>query len=303
MLFDFDSSPSRDNTHCYKHDSKAYNNIPLDAIPLWVADMDFESAPCIKETLIHRAAHGIYGYTFTPDAYYDAIINWMYTRHQWQIHREWIVPAPNLVTTFDLVCQGFLTPGDKVLVQNPVYHPFKGGPLLNDMEIAINSLRLVDGHYEIDFDDFEAKVKDPAIKLFILCNPHNPVGRVWTYDELKRMGELCVQHDVLIISDEIHQDIVYPGHQFTSMGTMPEHIANQVFVCTSPGKTFNMPILACGNIIIQNEGLRLRFEAMLKRIAFQDMNPFTIEATITAYTEGAPWVDALLDYLLTNITY
>ena len=303
MLYNFDQSISRIGTYCSKHDTKAYNQIPEDALSLWVADMDFETAPCISEAILERAKHPIYGYTFAPDSYFNAIIHWMKTRHNWEIEKDWIVTSPSVVTSFHLVCNTFLEPGDGVLIQSPVYHHFKTSPLAHGMKVVNNPLRLIDGHYEIDFEDFEKQVSCPQVKLFILCNPHNPVGRVWTCGELRRMGELCVKHNVLMISDEIHQDLIYKDFTFTSMGSISDEISDNLIVCTSPGKTFNLPGVSCGNIIIKNPTIRAKFQESLTRIAFSNLSPFTISATTAAYTKGGDWADSLMDYLEANKAY
>lgn len=303
MNYSFDQIIDRTHTHCYKTDAKSYYNIPQDAIPLWVADMDFAAAPCITEALQSRVTHPIYGYTFTPDAYYDAVIQWMQSRHNWTIKRDWIVPAPNIVSSINLILDTFLNKDDKVLIQKPVYNPFEAAILGSGLTPVNNALLENKGYYTIDFEDFEMQAKDPAVKAFILCNPHNPVGRVWTKEELTKLGELCIKHGVLIIADEIHHDLIYKGSSHTSMGTLSDEISDRLIVCTSPSKTFNLSGIGCANIIIKNTTLREGFTAALHRLSLHNLSPLAIVSLIAAYTKGADWVNALTSYLEDNKNY
>ena len=303
MNYSFDQIIDRNHTHCYKTDTKSYYDIPSDAISLWVADMDFSVAPCIQDALQNRMSHPIYGYTFTPDSYYDAVIHWMKSRHSWDVKKDWIIPAPNILSSINLILSTFLNKGDKVLIQKPVYNPFEAAILNNGCVVVNNALLEKDGYYTIDFEDFERQVKDPAVKAFILCNPHNPVGRVWTKEELTLLGKLCIKYNVLIIADEIHHDLIYTGITHTSMGSLSEDISEKLVVCTSPTKTFNLSGIGSANIIIPNASLREGFTAALHGLSLHNLSPLAITSLIAAYTEGDAWVDALVAYLEENKNY
>ena len=300
MKFDFNPAINRTQTHCYKIDAKPYYNMPEDVISLWVADMDFATAPCIQEALQKRARHPIYGYTFIPDSYYEAILHWMHTRHHWSIQRDWIVPTPNIMCGIYLALQTFLAKGDKVIIQKPVYNNFETA-IQNAGCIPVNNVLIYEeGSYTIDFTDFERQACDPEVKAFILCNPHNPVGRVWTKKELTRLGELCIKYNILVIADEIHHDLIYSESCHTSMGTLSQALANQLIVCTSPSKTFNLSGISAANFIISNASLREQFTATLKCLSLHNLSPFAIDSLIAAYTQGASWVDELTSYLEAN---
>lgn len=300
MPFDFDHLINRTHTHCYKIDAKPYYNMPEDVISLWVADMDFATAPCIQEALQQRVSHPIYGYTFIPDRYYEAIIHWMHTRHNWTIQKDWIVPTPNIMCGIYLALQTFLTKGDKVIIQKPVYNNFETA-IQNAGCIPINNALLYEkGYYTIDFEDFERQAGDPQVKAFILCNPHNPVGRVWSKKELTRLGELCIKHNILMIADEIHHDLIYSEAYHTSTGTLSEDLLDRLIVCTSPSKTFNLSGISAANFIIANTRLREAFQSTLKCLSLHNLSPFAIESLIAAYTHGASWVDTLTSYLEGN---
>lgn len=300
MNYDFDHPLDRLHTNCYKVDAKAYYNMPEDVLSLWVADMDFATAPCVQEAIVKRTSHPIYGYTFIPDAYYDAIIHWMHSRHNWLIQKDWIVPTPNILCGMYMALQTFLSKGDKVIIQKPVYNNFETA-ILNSGCVPINNALLYkEGTYTINFEDLEEKLKDPKVKAFILCNPHNPVGRVWTKKELTQLGKLCVQYNVLILSDEIHHDLIYSHAQHTSMGNLSPEILNQLIVCTSPSKTFNLSGISSANFIIANPSIRKQFTAQLNCLSLHNLSPLAIDSLIAAYTKGAEWVDALISYLEAN---
>lgn len=300
MNYDFNKPVDRRNTNCRKFDTKSLNNIPEDATPLWIADMDFETAPCIAHALTSRALHPIYGYTHKPETYNQAIMGWLERRHNWSVESDWIVTAPNIVFALGLIASTFCNKGDSILVQRPIYHPFEESVTSNGRQIINNQLILKDNRYEIDFADFEAKVSDPNTKIFFLCNPHNPVGRVWTPDELRRMGELCIQHNVLIVSDEIHHDFVFKGFHYTPMATVSEAISNHLITCLSPGKTFNVAGIAAANIIIKDAILRKTFNTALAPLSLHNLSPFAIDLVVSGYNEGDEWVDGLVSYIEEN---
>ncbi|MEG0085706.1 MAG: MalY/PatB family protein [Niameybacter sp.] len=303
MRYHFDHPIDRTHTNCYKVDCKAYYHIPENTLSFWVADMDFATAPCITDALIERAKHPIYGYTYKPDAYNEALVGWFQRRHQWHIEKEWIVTAPSIVCALGLIAQTFCHTDDFVLVQRPVYHSFESSAMAYGRQVLNNPLILKNDHYEIDFEDLEEKLSRPHTKLFFLCNPHNPVGRVWTYEELKRMGELCVKHQVLIVSDEIHQDFVFKDYHYTPMGNISSAISNQLITCVAPGKTFNVASISSANIMISNATIRKPFEAALAPLFLHNLSPFAIDLVVAGYNEGDAWVDALVSYIEANKNY
>lgn len=303
MNVNFDKLINRRNTDSVKWDDHVPCGIPKNAMPMWVADMDFEIPSPIAKAIADRASHPVFGYTLLTPEYKEAVCHWMRTRHNWDMLSEWLVVVPNVVGAINIAIRAFTNPNDKVLIQEPVYHPFSRSILNNERQVAVNELVCIQDRFEIDFDDFEAKVSDPAIKLFILCNPHNPVGRVWTPEELQRMGELCLAHDVLIVSDEIHQDLVFKPYKHTAIATLSHDIADNLITCTSTGKTFNSASISLGNIIIQNPKLRKRFIKSFEQIGIDTMSPFGGLVVQVGYTECAPWVDSLVDYIHQNKNY
>ncbi|MEG0906731.1 MAG: MalY/PatB family protein [Cellulosilyticaceae bacterium] len=303
MNYNFDSLMSRKHTDCIKWDGHMDFGMPEDTLPMWVADMDFELPSPIAKAIATRASHPIFGYTLLTPKYKDAICHWMSTRHNWEIASDWLVVVPNVVGAINIAIKAFTSPGEKVLIQEPVYNPFSRSILTNERQVAVNELVCIEDRFEIDFEDFEAKVSDPAVKLFILCNPHNPVGRVWTPLELQKMGELCLAHDVVILSDEIHQDIVFKAYKHTPIGTLSTAIADNLITCTSTGKTFNSASISLGNIIIPNEKLREQFVRAFSQIGIDTMSPFAQQVVEVGYTECEDWVDALVEYIEGNKRY
>lgn len=261
------------------------------SIPMWIADMDFAAPKEVADALTARARHGIYGYTETSLTYGRAVANWMKTRHKWDIQPEWIVTTPGIVPALAMLTRTFIGAGEKVIIQPPVYYPFASVLNFNEIEIAENQLINENGRYRMDFDDLERKARDPQTKMLILCNPHNPVGRVWARDELTRVAEICRANDVLVISDEIHADLTF--QPFTPFGTIDAH----AIVCTAASKTFNLAGLATSNIVIADKDLRENFSNYLLQNALGGSALFGQLATETAYAHGADWLDQLLDYL------
>ena len=273
-------------------------------LPLWVADMDFPAPQPVVDALVRRARHGIFGYTIRTEAYDRAVVDWMQRRHGWAIEPEWIVSTPGVVPAVNLLVHTFSQPGEKVLVQRPVYYPFFNAIENNGAEIISSSLILDDGRYQMDFDDFEKKAADPATTLFILCSPHNPVGRVWTRAELARIGEICLNHQVLVVADEIHADLIYQGVTFTPFAIISDAMAQNTVVCTAPSKTFNLAGLHTSNIIISNDRLKRRFQQTLDSCGLGKWaNPFGVLACETAYREGEPWLDQVMAYIQSNLDY
>ena len=272
-------------------------------LPMWVADMDFPAPPAVIEALKKRAEHGIFGYTMPADGYYEAVINWMAQRYGYTVERDWIVLAPGVVPAVNMMVQAFIAPGEKVLVQQPVYYPFFDAIKNNGGMIVSNPLVYENGRYHMDFDDLAEKTSDPAVTLAILCSPHNPVGRVWTAEELTRFGNICLENDVLIISDEIHCDLIYDGFTFTPFAGISGTFAQQSIICTAPSKTFNLAGLKTSNIIIPNPDLRKRFIRSLTRNGLKGANAFGIVATETAYSHGEAWLADTMTFIESNYRF
>lgn len=296
MRYNFDEIISRRGTNSYKWDSAADVNV----LPMWVADMDFRTAPCIIKALQERVLHGIFGYTRVPEAYYEAVISWFARRHGWRISREWMIYTSGVVPAISAVIKALTGPGDKVLVQTPVYNCFFSSIRNNDCQVVASPL-LYDGvTFTIDYEDLEAKAADPAVKLMLLCNPHNPAGRVWRSEELKRIGEICLKHNVMVVSDEIHCELVYPGHVYTPFVSVSPDFQAYSVTCISPSKSFNMAGLQIANIVCADEATRRKIDKAININEVCDVNPFGVVATIAAYNEGEEWLEQLLDYLLGN---
>ena len=305
MKYNFDEIIDRTKTESSKWDPATLREMfgEEDALPFWVADMDFKVAEPIIEALRKRVEHGIYGYSVRSDSYYQAIIDWTKRHFGWEIKREWIEYTPGIVPAVNYLVQALLRPGDKVLIQQPVYYPFKKSVENNGCHIVVNELKYNGDFYEIDFDDFEDKIKDPKVKMFILCSPHNPVSRVWTEEELRKMGEICLANDVIIISDEIHNDLVYSGNKHIMFGSLDDDLANISVTCTAPSKTFNLAGMQASNVIIPNRKMMLKYREQLERNNIGNQNPLSIVAVETAYREGEEWLEQLLQYLEGNIEF
>ncbi len=315
MQYDFDREINRRGTHSLKWGFMQDEEDPLRAkpteaffgenrvLPLWVADMDFPSPRPVVEALIERAKHGIYGYTVRTNSYSEAVVNWMRKRHGWEIAPEWICTTPGVVPALNLLVRTFAAPGERVLIQRPVYYPFFSAIENNGAETVVSPLVYEDGRYRMDFDDLEEKASDPRVKLAILCSPHNPIGRVWTADELTRFGEICLKNGVLVVSDEIHGDLVYRGNKFVPLASLDEALAQNAITCTAPSKTFNLAGLHTSNIIISNPELRSRFEKTLQSTGLFGMNAFGAVAVEAAYNHGEEWLAQALDYLDGNLAY
>jgi len=268
---------------------------------MWVADMDFKSPPEIKEALIKRASHNVYGYSMPLDSYYLSVIKWHKNRHNSNINKEWIVITPGIVFAINAIIQTFSQKNDAILVQKPVYYPFFNSIKTNQRKVINNPLKYKNNLYSIDFNDFEQKIYNNKVKLFILSNPHNPVGRVWTEEELTEIVRICKKYNVLIISDEIHQDIVYSGYKHIPLTNISDY--KNIIICSSPSKTFNLAGLQISNIIIPDSKLREQLKNTLNKIGFHNPNLFGIIATETAYNNCSYWVDELIKYLENNRNY
>lgn len=295
MKYDFDKTIDRRATNSYKWDSA-----PEGVLPMWVADMDFRTAPAIIDALQKRVAHGIFGYTRVPDAYYDAVTSWFSRRHGWDIDREWIIYTSGVVPAVSAVIKALTVPGDKVIVQTPVYNCFFSSIRNNGCEIVSNPLRRTADTYEMDFDAFERCAADPRAKVMLLCNPHNPAGRVWTPDELTRLGNICLRNGVTVVADEIHCEPVYQGFKYTPFASLSDAFLHRSVTCVSPSKAFNIAGLQIANIVAFDNDLRSRIDKAININEVCDVNPFGVAATIAAYNEGEEWLNQLVDYLHGN---
>lgn len=295
MKYDFDKTIDRRATNSYKWDSA-----PEGVLPMWVADMDFRTAPAIIDALQKRVAHGIFGYTRVPDAYYDAVTSWFSRRHGWDIDREWIIYTSGVVPAVSAVIKALTVPGDKVIVQTPVYNCFFSSIRNNGCEIVSNPLRRTADTYEMDFDALERCAADPRAKVMLLCNPHNPAGRVWTPDELTRLGNICLRNGVTVVADEIHCELVYQGFKYTPFASLSDAFLHRSVTCVSPSKAFNIAGLQIANIVAFDNDLRSRIDKAININEVCDVNPFGVAATIAAYNEGEEWLSQLVGYLHDN---
>jgi len=299
MNYDFDRVIDRRNTYSMKYDP-ASRGKPDDVLPLWVADMDFAAPPCVIDALTAHAQHGIFGYS-EPDAVYFAVIrNWFAKRFNWNVEREWLTVTPGVVSALFIAVRGLTEPGDNIVIQQPVYYPFESSIKQTGRKALVNQLIFSKGKFRIDFDDFEEKIK--KAKLFILCNPHNPVSRVWTGDELSRMGEICLKNNVTVIADEIHQDFIFPSHKHLVFAALDKRFADITVTCTAPSKTFNLAGLSHANIFISNENLRGKFKSEYARCGLSQPGVMGLVACKAAYQDGEDWLEQLLVYLAGNMS-
>lgn len=294
--FDFHTVINRRGTNSYKWDIVKEE----DVIPLWVADMDFKAAPAILEVLKKRVEHGVFGYTLVPDSYYEAIINWFARRHNWQIDRSWIIYTTGVVPAVSCAIKALTLPGEKVLIQTPDYNCFFSSIKNNGCEVAENELVRRGDSYEVDFEDFERQCADEKTTVFLLCNPHNPAGRVWTKEELERMNDICLAHGVRVISDEIHCELVMPGHRFTPFAAISDACRDNSVVLNSPTKAFNIAGLQIANIICADPAMRRRIDRAVNINEVCDVNPFGVVALQAAYNESEEWLDSLNHYIWGN---
>ncbi len=274
-----------------------------DLLPLWVADMDFESPSVVKEAIINRAEHQLYGYTYTGKSYYNALNSWYKRRHNWDIKRKWVVTTPGIVPAINFIIQRFSQPGDKIILQTPVYYPFSEAISNNGRQIVENTLLIKNNHYQMDFEDLEVKVKDPRVKIAILCNPHNPVGRVWSKDELIRFGNICIENNVLIIADEIHCDLIMPGFEFCCFASISDEFAMNSITCNAGSKTFNLAGLKQSSIIIPNKTIFTEFQNHLNNLGLMGGTLFGAISLEAAYNGAESWLDDLLLYLVENFKF
>ncbi|RHV28184.1 MalY/PatB family protein [Clostridium sp. OM05-5BH] len=301
MQYDFDTPIDRTHTWSIKHDFKKENGKADDILPLWVADMDFRSPDSVVEALKKAVDHGIFGYSRADESYFDAVAAWYQKRHHLTLQPEWMTCTPGIVFALSIAVRAFTQEGDAVLIQPPVYHPFSRAILRNKRTLVENPLVLKDGHYEMDLEDLEQKVLDEHVKLMILCNPHNPVGRVWTREELTALADICLRHHVYVISDEIHGDFVWQGHEQTPYASISEEACLHSMMCTAPSKTFNLAGIATSNLFIPDPEMRRKFRSELLDVGQENMNRLGLFACRAAYEGGGEWLDQLIGYLAGNL--
>ena len=298
---DFDTVVDRKNTNCLKYDFAVERGMPEDVLPLWVADMDFKTSSYVQDALNKQIEHGIFGYSESKDEYFEAVSGWMKRHHDWEVSKDWLVKTPGVVFALAMAVQTFTDPGDKVLIQLPVYYPFSGVIKGNGRVVVSNTLIYgEDRRYHIDFDDFEKKIVDENIKLFFLCSPHNPVGRVWTKEELIQLGDICYRHHVIVVSDEIHADFVFNGKHQVFAGLKKEY-EEITITCTAPSKTFNLAGLQVSNVFIANPKLRKAFCKQIDIAGYSQLNVMGLVACEAAYRDGDEWYEAMLKYKLRSL--
>jgi len=301
--YDFDEVIDRKNTDSLKYDFGKERMGREDLIPLWVADMDFRLPDEILSDLTDRVNHGIFGYTDPKEKYFAALEKWLENNHGLKIKKEWNIVTPGVVFGIALAIKAFTNPGDAVLIQQPVYYPFSEAITDNNRKLVNNSLVYKNGRYEIDFADFEKKIVEEKVKLFILCSPHNPVGRVWKESELSRIADICIAHNVIVVEDAIHADFVYEGHKYIPIVNVNEKIKDLLVICTSPSKTFNIAGLQVSNILIPDDDLRRRFKKEEDAVGYSQGNVLGMLACQSVYEKGFEWYTQLKDYLKSNLDF
>ncbi len=301
--YDFDTYIDRRGTSCIKWDFGMERKGRDDLLPLWVADMDFKLPDEIVSDITNRASQGVFGYTDPKADYFDAVNGWFERRHGFNVDHDWITITHGVVYGIVLAIRAFTEPGEAVMIQQPVYYPFAESVRVNKRKLVNNQLVYKDGKYEIDFDDFEKKIVEEKVKLFLLCSPHNPVGRVWSRDELIRIADICKRHDVYVFADEIHSDFIYNSFAHTSYMTLGDGYRDKLILGTSPSKTFNMAGLQVANIIIPNKDVREKFRYENMITGYSQCNAVGLEATKSVYTKGDKWVDELIEYLEGNLSF
>jgi len=299
----FEDKINRKNTNSIKWDGHEKFNIHPDAIPLWVADMDFRTLPEITQALNKQVDFGVYGYAFEPESYFESIIGWMKRRHQWEIQKEWILTTPGVVSGVNACILAFTQESDSILIQEPVYHPFKNSIKYNKRIPIINELVRKDTHYSIDYIDFENKIVENNVKLFILCSPHNPVGRVWLKEELIQMADICHKHNVIIVSDEIHMDFIFKGHEHHVLVNLKPEYQEFVITLVAPSKSFNLAAFKVSQLITANLDYKKRVEHEYERLGFHGHNTFGLLACEVAYRSGDQFMDDVVEYIYQNIQF
>ena len=303
MTYDFNSVTDRHHTNSIKTDLALARGKPEDVLSLWVADMDFPTAPEILDALHKKVEHGIFGYSVPDQGFYDAVQNWQKSEHNFEINRHWIVTTPGVVFAIACAVKAFTKPGEAVIIQTPVYYPFKNMIVENERKLVTSSLIEKNGRYEIDFEDFEKKIVDNNVKLFILCSPHNPVGRVWTREELEQLSQICLRHNVIVFADEIHNDFVFEPNKHIVFSTISNAAAQNCIVSTSASKSFNLAGLQFSINFIQNPQLKSRFKKEIDRTGYDEPSIMGLVATQAAYENGRDWFYELKNHLKSNLNY
>ena len=303
MEYDFDRITDRGGTGCLKYDFAVQRGRPADVLPMWVADMDFPTAPCVQEALQQMVAHGIFGYSESGAAYFDAVASWFSRRFGFTPEADWLVKTPGVVYALAAAVRCLTTPEDAVVIFSPVYYPFSEVVRDNGRTLVESCLLYENGTWQIDFADLERKLAEPDVKLLLFCSPHNPVGRVWTRAELEQVSSLCETYDVLIVSDEIHCDFVWPGHQHIVFPTLSEAATQRTILCTAPTKTFNLAGLQISNCFIPNPEIRRRFNEEKNRTGYSQCGGPGLVACQAAYEKGEEWLEALKTYIQGNFEY
>ena len=296
MKFDFDEIIERRGSNSYKWDLAKDD----DVLPMWVADMDFRTAPVVIEALVKRAKHGVFGYTKVPQSYFDAVTGWFARRHNFSFSKDWLLYTTGVVPAISAIIKALTTPGDEVLLQEPVYNCFFSSIRNNECRVVSNDLVYKNGLYSIDFNDLEEKVSDPKVKLLLLCNPHNPAGRVWTKEELTQIGDICIKNNVIVISDEIHCDLVFDGNTHIPFASISEEFLHHSVTCIAPTKTFNIAGIQVANILVADTGLKKKIDKALNINEVCEISAFSVDALVAAYNEGEEWLEALKKYLYDN---
>ena len=300
----FDEIIDRHNTNSEKYDFTVERGKPADILPLWVADMDFRAPEEVLDALHQAVSHGIFGYSEVKSDYYEVIANWFTRYFQWTPKEEWLIKTPGVVFAINAAIRGLTKENDAILIQTPVYYPFGNSVIQNNRKLVKNELVYQNGHYEIDFTDFEKKIADNQVKMFILCSPHNPVGRVWTKEELGKIAEICTRYQVLVVSDEIHCDFTYEGNPHTVFADISKEMEEQCVICTAPSKTFNLAGLQTSNIFIPNAELREKVkEAIICGTGYAEINILGLVACKAAYEKGDRWLGELKEYLKGNLDF
>jgi len=301
-MWDFDEHVAREGTDCIKYDRRLETFGSKDIIPMWVADMDFKCPDFVLDSMHKRLEHEIFGYSYRPPEYYQSIINWIKSRHNWKIEREWISFCPGIVPALNFCTLAFTQPGDSIIVQPPVYFPFFSAAESHGRNLIYNRLSENEGKWSIDFDSLVSAINEKT-KMIIISNPHNPVGRVWSAEELNHLAEICIEKNIIIISDEIHCDLTLPGFIHTPMASLSEKIASKTVTLVAPSKTFNLAGLSTSSVIIPDPDLRKSFNRVVDNLHIGSGNIFGTVASIAAYTHGEKWLGELMHYIDDNVEY
>ncbi|MCM1149877.1 MAG: pyridoxal phosphate-dependent aminotransferase [Butyricicoccus sp.] len=301
--YDFDEIIERKNTNSLKFDCAALRGLPEDTLPLWVADMDFRAPNCVLEALQKCVDHGIFGYSEVNDSYAETVAAWFDKRFGWKPEKEWLVKTPGVVYALAMAVRALTEPGDAIIIQPPVYYPFYSVVRDNGRVLVENELIYSGGRYSIDFADFERKITEHNVRAFILCSPHNPTGRVWTREELRELGSICQKHGVFVLSDEIHCDFAFPGHEHSVFAQACPELAGRCVIFTAPSKSFNIAGLQVSNIWIPGGETRQKFKQEINASGYSQLNSMGLAASRAAYAEGGPWLEQCSAYMRANLDY